>query len=135
MRLFAAALSLFIVGMSSVVSAQDIIGHYDHNGSQMIATGSEKGDGITITYVEPKPSLGIARGAWLFKGSVSANGRFSGWARVFKDTCNPGEYEVTGYYDGDDIVLEGEAPIWNGCSVVGFEWNEHHSYLRFDLIP
>lgn len=135
MRILASALAMLMFGVATTAQAQDVIGRYDHNGSLMIAYGSEEGDGITIAYQVAKPSLGIASGAWLFKGGVSANGHFSGWARVFKSGCNPGEYEVSGYYDGDDIVLEGNAPVWNGCSVVGFKWSEHHSYLRFDAIP
>lgn len=134
MRIFATALSAVLV-MTGLATAGEVIGVYDHNGSRMVAYGSEDGHGITIVYEQAKRGLGIADGTWLFKGQIGRHGNFFGTARVFKSPCNPGEYEVTGYYDGDDIVLEGDAPVWNGCSVIGFRWSEHHSYLRFDAIP
>jgi hypothetical protein len=134
MRFLTTAFAAMFV-LASPVLAQDVIGHYDHNSSRMVAIGSEDSGGVTIQYVEPKRALGIASGAWLFKGTVDDDGNFSGSARVFNDKCSPAEYHVTGRYYGDDIVLEGEAPIWGkDCSVIGFKWSNEHSYLRFDAI-
>lgn len=133
MRIFAAAFA--VLALTGIAMAQDPGPRFDHNGSIMQLYWSEEGDGLSILYARPKAGLGVPRDALLFSGAMTANGHIYGTARVFKSSCNPGEYEVTGRYEGNDIVLEGEAPIWNGCSIVGFKWDSQHSTLRFHALP
>lgn len=135
MRFLAAALTSALVLTAPAASAHD---HgpalYDHNGSVMrLAWGN--GDSLQIIYDSPKSGLGVRSGTILFSGSMTANGKIYGTARVFKSGCNPGEYAVEGSMnDGSsDISLSGYAPIWSGCSIVGYQVNQH-SYLYFEAL-
>ena len=127
--LFAAALLLACVGISSQAWAQGCdTATYDHNGSRMLIHACD-GGGFTIEYDRPRKGLaaqGVRPGTVLFQGSFWDSGgpnprRVRGTAKLFKRGCRPAGYEVDGYWMADDTLqMSGRAPIRrNGCRVSG----------------
>jgi hypothetical protein len=106
----------------------------DHNGSTVELNRSRSG-AVEIRYTVPKPSLSIAPGTLLFRGSEH-NGRISGQAFVFKDGCQPAGYDVSGARQGGYLVFEGSAPRrGSGCSLAGVSKKSGHSRLMFQRDP
>jgi len=115
-------------------------GVWDHNGSRM--TLEENGDKRKLVYTEPREGLdkaGIKKGTVLFNGEKKANGRFAGFAKIFKGTCNPIDYFVEGALDEQkgEIILQGQAPVYatgTGCEVSGYSDTSPASKLTFTRI-
>ncbi len=111
-------------------SAPPNIIRWDHNGSIMRL---DRAAG-TITYEEPKPSISktIAPGTVLFRGTLK-DGMLTGKAHVFKKGCDPAPYTVTGSFQPEQHMFElnGAAPRWKGCKVVGTNPSSANSRLVF----
>lgn len=113
---------------------------WDHNGSKM--TLEENGEKRKLVYKEPKEGLdkaGIRPGTVLFNGERKANGRFAGFAKIFKGNCNPLDYFVEGTLNErtGEIVLQGQAPIYTSgtsCEVNGYSDSSPASTLKFAKI-
>lgn len=124
--LLGAALSLAV--LASPAAAQQL----GHNGSTMRLEA--RGDDVKIFYVAPRPGLqkaGVAPGALLFEGKKTVDGTIVGLARVWKPGCpEPAKYSVTGKVDGDQLVLSGPGPRFEGCTVAQLVENGH-SHLVF----
>ena len=113
---------------------------WDHNGSRVSL--EENGDKRKLVYTEPREGLdkaGIKKGTVLFNGERKTNGRFGGFARIFKGTCNPIDYFVEGALDErkGEIVLQGQAPVYasgTGCEVSGYSDSSPASILKFTRI-
>lgn len=102
-----------------------------HNGSLM----NIDPDLGTISYQEPKPK-GIERNTVLFRGSVSMEYGVPtrGMAFAFKSGCKPQAYPVEGFYGDGKLVLEGKAPVWDGCNVKGYTSKSKNAKLVFDFV-
>lgn len=114
-------------------------GVWDHNGSKM--TLEINGEKRKLVYSEPREGLdkaGIKPGTVLFNGERKANGRFAGFAKIFKATCNPIDYFVEGAFDEKkgEIILQGQAPVYagQGCEVSGYADDSPASRLVFNRI-
>jgi hypothetical protein len=113
---------------------------WDHNGSKM--TLEENGDKRKLVYSELRQGLdkaGIKVGTVLFNGERKADGRFAGFARVFKANCNPVDYFVEGTLNEGkgEIVLQGQAPTYTSgtsCEVNGYSDASPASTLTFTKI-
>jgi hypothetical protein len=104
-----------------------------HNGSGM-RIDSDMG---TISYSLPKKSLKgtVSEGALLFREAIIIDGPVEGMAFTLKKGCEPAPYFLEGYYptDSDKLVLTGEAPVRDGCNVIGYTKNSPNAKLVFDL--
>lgn len=108
----------------------EIVGH---NGSGMYLDY----DRGTITYVDPKDSLSgsIVEGAVLFRGLIVSGEVAGGMAYTFKRGCDSAPYKVLGFFQStsDKLVLEGKAPVRDGCNVTGYTSESPNARLIFDL--
>nr|WP_313011770.1 hypothetical protein [Brucella intermedia] len=114
-----------------IVQVGELVGH---NGSLM-ALDLDLG---IIVYREPRYKS-IEPNTVLFRGSISFEAGLPtrGMAYAFKKGCEPQAYWVEGYYgnDGEDkLVLRGEAPVWDGCSVKGYSSKSKNAELVFELL-
>jgi hypothetical protein len=140
LRLKLAAFSIFGTAAALVTPAQAANGSiWDHNGSKM--TLEENGEKRKLVYTELREGLdraGIKKGTVLFNGERKADGRFAGFAKIFKATCNPIDYFVEGTLNEQkgEIVLQGQAPVYtgNGCEVNGYSDSSPASTLTFTRI-
>ncbi len=111
---------------------------WDHNGSLMRL---EKNDTKRkFVYEKPRGNLRAARvkrGTVLFDGNEKADGRFAGYAKLFRKGCDPIDYFVEGPYDKakGEILLQGQSPIYsgNGCVITGYSDDGNASTLVFSL--
>lgn len=101
-----------------------------HNGKRMLLDY----DLGTITYADEQ-SATIPENRVLFRGSISIEDGIPtrGMAFVFKKGCQPQPYYVEGYYNArkSQIVLTGDAPVWDGCKVSGYSSKSKNSKLVF----
>jgi hypothetical protein len=114
-------------------------GVWDHNGSRIDL--EENGAKRKLVYSEPREGLdkaGIKPGTELFNGELKADGRFAGFAKIFKTNCNPIDYFVEGSFDRrkGEIILQGQAPVYSGqgCEVSGYSDTTPASRLVFTRI-
>ncbi len=95
------------------------VDEYMHNNSLMEVQVCDGGT-ISISYVRPRPGMakqGARNGSLLFDGREN-NGTVNGTARLFSARCGVVTYNVTGYWQGNDLILDGSAPIrGNGCRI------------------
>lgn len=103
-----------------------------HNGS-VVKLDFDLG---TIHYVEPKYAS-IAANTVLFRGSISLEPGVPtrGMAYVFKQGCTPQAYYVEGFHDAaqHQLVLNGRAPVWDGCKVKSLSATSKHARLLFEF--
>lgn len=109
---------------------------WDHNGSLMVL--EENGKKRKLVYAEPRNTLdtaGVKRGTVLFDGEEKADGRFAGYAKLFRAGCDPVDYFVEGSLDTSkgEILLQGQAPIYSGtgCKITGYSDDNSASSLSF----
>ena len=115
-------------------------GIWDHNGSRV--TLEENGEKRRLVYTEPREGLdkaGIKKGTVLFEGERKPNGRVSGFAKIFKGTCNAIDYFVEGTLNEQkgEILLQGQAPVYSAgssCEVSGYSDASPASTLKFSRI-
>lgn len=102
-----------------------------HNGSTMFHHQKQH----IIVYADPKPSIAgsIIPDTVLFRGWAVPNEGISGIAYTFKKGCDPAPYLVTGYDNGSfQLTLRGQAPVREGCKVVGYSDKGPNATLVFD---
>lgn len=109
---------------------------WEHNGSLMRL--EEKGKKRSIVYEQPRSSLqaaGVKPGTVLFEGEEKADGRFAGYAKLFRKGCDPIDYFVEGAHSKEkgEILLQGQAPIYSGesCKITGYSDDGGASSLLF----
>lgn len=97
------------------------------------------GDKLVLSYDPPRHGLGkygIYAGTVLFRGRVMPEGRIAGTAYTFRKGCQPASYNVSGRLKGNSpenyrIVLEGAAPVREGCEVIDYSWSSSNARLIF----
>lgn len=107
-------------------------GFVGHNGSSMFLDQQLH----TIRYSTPKSSLAglIEPDTVLFRGWIIWGERAEGVAYTFKKGCPPAPYHVSGEFPrSPHLILNGEAPIREGCKVVGYTAKSKNARLVFDL--
>jgi hypothetical protein len=129
-----AGLLALIISTTAAISQTTM--SMDHNGSLMSYYTDDKTGYVTITYVQPKPSLwqwNVRPGTVLFTGRWIDRWELEGTAYVFG--CGPIPYSVKGGIGPDNVLrLNGQAPIvaiWPFCGVVGWSWNSSNAHLTF----
>ena len=140
-RLAAAAAFACIMALPANIAHADDAGfghgvYWYHNDSAMNIL--RDGRSLQIRYADPRSSLrrhGVRRGTVLFRGQMTG-GRIRGTAYIFKRGCQPASYNVSGRlvsegYGVHTIVLNGAAPIREGCEVVGYTRNSSNARLEF----
>ena len=100
-----------------------------HNESVMAVFADHATGSVSITYVQPKPSLaaiGVRPGTLLFDGAWN-NGALYGRARVFNLVCGAIPYDVHGGIDPSGaLVLEGpQLRVNQFCQPYYFEWTQN----------
>lgn len=104
-----------------------------HNGSrvEMVRTGND----IEIRYKNVRPGLSATSGDVLFTGTMSAGGRISGIAYVFKRGCSSVGYDVSGRQSGNKVVLSGDAPIHapQSCGIARYDAQSSNARLEFTV--
>lgn len=102
------------------------VDQYMHNNSLMQLQECDGGT-ISISYVRPRPGMvkqGARNGSLLFDGR-SNNGAINGTSRLFSARCGVVTYPVTGYWQGNNLILDGSAPIrGKGCRIARYR-NDH----------
>lgn len=139
-RLFTLGALAALAAMSvSISPAEAKSSFWDHNGSKM--TFEEDGEKRRFVYTEPKEGLdkaGIRPGTVLFDGKRKPDGRFAGFAKIFRGGCNPVDYFVEGAHDErkGEIVLQGQAPVYGekGCDVAAYSDSSPASMLTFSYL-
>ena len=106
-----------------------------HNGSLMDVT--TRGGRMEIRYADPRPGLaniGVTQGTLLIKGVWVAPEKLEGTAYIFTSGCPALPYRVKGGVDRfGNILLSGPVPVIDyACNIIGYSWNNHNAYLRFD---
>ena len=117
--------------------ADNHVEYYLHNGSVMkMVWDTEVGEFFTMYYEIPRAGLGVSKGTVLLEGGLPAGGDMYVTARVFKSGCQPALYDLAGRFDdsGLNFTVRGQAPVWSGCRVVGYKWN-NNSTLFFERLP
>lgn len=111
-------------------------GLWDHNGSLM--RFEENGKKRKFVYEQPRSGLttaGVTPGAVFFDGEEKADGRLSGYAKLFRKGCDPVDYFVEGAYDTakGELLLQGQAPVYSGeaCKITGYSEEGASSSLVF----
>jgi hypothetical protein len=107
-----------------------------HNGSLMDVY-ELRGGRLEIRYAEPRSGLadiGVTPGTLLIKGVWVAPQKLEGTAYMFTSGCPALPYRVKGSVDRfGNILLSGPVPVTDyACNIVGYNWNSHNAYLRFD---
>ena len=110
--------------------------YWFHNDSAMTILRDSRS--LQIRYADPRSGLGrhgIRRGTVLFRGQITGR-RIRGTAYTFKRGCQPASYNVSGRlvsegYGVNTIVLNGAAPVREGCEVVGYTRNSSNARLEF----
>ncbi len=131
----AAALALGLLAAPLVASAALADTVWDHNGSEMLWQAN--GDTRVISYLNPRSGLPVAPGTVLFEGERDGD-VMQGYARIFRDGCEPALYWVSGIVASEThVVLRGAAPVraeGNSCEVVGYDPRSGNSILVFDYL-
>lgn len=123
-------IALIMAATVSTAAAQPLPPAYVmHNGSVMAVFADHATGSVSITYVEPKPSLaaiGVRPGTLLFDGAWN-NGALYGRARVFNLVCGAVPYDVHGGVDPSGaLVLEGpQLRVNQFCQPYYFEWTQN----------
>jgi hypothetical protein len=126
-RFFSALAALFALWTwtSQAHASNCAVDEYMHNNSLMEM--QECDNSISISYIRPRPGMakqGARDGSLLFDGREN-NGTVTGTARLFSARCGVITYSVTGYWQGDNLILDGSAPIrGNGCRITRHR-NDH----------
>lgn len=121
-RLFSVAGALVLWASASAAHASSCsMDQFMHNGSVMDVQVCDGGQ-MTISYSRPRPGMvqqGAQSGTLLFDGFEQPGGFISGQSRLFSARCGAVAYAVSGSRQGNNIVLNGTAPIrGQGCQVV-----------------
>lgn len=111
---------------------------WDHNGSLVRLELKEKK--VRLVYAQPRGILGTAgvkQGTVLFDGEIKSDGRYAGYAKLFRKGCEPVDYFVEGSRDNNkgEILLQGQSPIYagDGCKITGYTEEGSASSLKFTL--
>jgi hypothetical protein len=108
-----------------------------HNGSVMDVY--DRGGRIEIRYADPRRGLadiGVTTGTLLINGGWVAPEKLEGTAYMFVSGCPALPYRVKGGVDRfGNILLSGPVPVTDyACNIIGYSWNNHNAYLRFDQV-
>lgn len=125
-------IAVFTMMISAVPSAAQEI--YNHNGSLVKVTWLD-GDGMMITYVQPRSGLpsSVGPGTLLFEGSATADDTIYGTAYIFSSKCGSVGYSVEGQFNGESFWIDGAAPVRDGnCRILRYEMNQN-SRLDFNI--
>jgi hypothetical protein len=121
-----------------VAPARAEITEWDHNGS--LVRLEQKDKKVRLVYAQPRDGLGTAgvkQGTVLFDGELKTDGRFAGYAKLFRKGCDPVDYFVEGSRDPKkgEILLQGQAPVYagDGCKITGYTDEGSASSLKFTL--
>lgn len=135
-----------IIAFSGALAAFSLLGaparaeitDWDHNGS--LVRLEQKDKKVRLVYAQPRDGLGIAgvkQGTVLFDGELKTDGRFAGYAKLFRKGCDPVDYFVEGSRDNNkgEILLQGQAPVYagDGCKITGYTDEGSASSLKFTL--
>ncbi len=133
-----AAAALLLSSLGSPALATDAT-LWNHNGSVMLLLLD--GENLSIYYDKPKSgleSIGIGQGTLLFEGTEQPGGFIEGYARLFRNGCEPAEYAVSGTRYDDDVAIElrGAAPVRasGGCDVIDYSGAGPNAKLVFSFI-
>lgn len=109
---------------------------WDHNGSLVRLELNDKK--VRLVYAQPRELLGgagVKQGTVLFDGEVKSDGRYAGYAKLFRKGCEPVDYFVEGSRDNNkgEILLQGQSPVYagNGCKITGYTEEGSASSLKF----
>jgi hypothetical protein len=109
---------------------------WDHNGSMVRLELNDKK--VRLVYAQPRDGLGnagVKSGTVLFDGEVKTDGRYSGYAKLFRKGCEPVDYYVEGSRDNGkgEILLQGQSPVYagEGCKITGYTDEGSASSLKF----
>lgn len=138
LRTVLAAAAVLILSLGPPAHAADAT-LWNHNGSVMLLLLD--GENLSIYYDRPKPGLdrvGIGQGTLLFEGTEKSGGFIEGYARLFRNGCEPAEYAVSGTRYDDDISIElrGAAPVRasGACDVIDYSGESPNARLVFSFI-